>query len=311
MKTKDRLPEFRSNSLRRVLPWVVVGALILGVLGLIPSVWALPQQAPDFQTIPTLTPTRPAGATATFTRPADATATPTRPADATATPTRPADATATPTRPADATATSTPPGELTDTPAPGATPTATPGVAAPTATPGVGTPTITASVAPTASATPTRLGAAPAPIGPSVCWTVPTPGFEPERLRALAFDATSDQGLVVPGQTLSLRLAVTNLGDKAIKDVLICNPLDPALQRGKPVVSQGKASLVSEGLIVGIGELLPGVKATAQISLTIPVEFPLGSVIQDQAWLFAQGQRASTNLLTWALPPAYLPPTGK
>ena len=68
---------------------------------------------------------------------------------------------------------------------------------------------------------------------------------------------------------------------------------------------------MSEGLIVEVGDLLPGIKATAEMSLTIPVEFPLGGVIQDQAWLFAEGQRASTNLLTWALPPAYLPPTGE
>jgi hypothetical protein len=34
-------------------------------------------------------------------------------------------------------------------------------------------------------------------------------------------------------------------------------------------------------------------------------------VIENQGWLFsAAGLRASTGLLTWALPPAYLPPTG-
>ena len=121
----------------------------------------------------------------------------------------------------------------------------------------------------------------------------------------------SDQALVVPGQTLTLRLTATNLGNEVIGDVLICNPLDPALQRGKPVVSQGRATLAAEGLIVEFGDLLPGDSATAQISLTIPADFPLGGVIQDQAWLFAQDQRASTGLLTWALPPVYLPPTGE
>ena len=281
MKTKDRSPESRSNSLRRVFPSVVVGALVLGVLAVMPSVWALPQQAPDFQTVPTLTPTRPAGATATPTRPAGATTTPTEP------------------------------GGPTDTPAPGATPTETPGAGTPTVAPGTATVTATVSVALTPSVTPTRLGAVPAPIGPGDCWTVPTPGFEPERMQAVEFVADSDQGLVVPGQTLKLRLTATNLGDKTIEDVLICNPLDPALRRGKPKVSQGEASLVSEGLIVEVGDLLPGIKATAEMSLTIPVGFPLGGVIDDQAWLFAEGQRASTNLLTWALPPAYLPPTGE
>lgn len=281
MKTKDRSPESRSNSLRRVLPWIVVGALVLGVLAVMPSVWALPQQAPDFQTVPTLTPTRPAGATATPTRPAGATTTPTEP------------------------------GGPTDTPVPGATPTETPGAGTPTAAPGTATVTATVSVALTPSVTPTQLGSAPAPIGPDDCWTVPAPGSEPERMQAVEFVADSDQGLVVPGQTLKLRLTATNLGGKTIEDVLICNPLDPALQRGKPEVSQGKASLVPEGLVVAVGDLLPGIKATAEMSLTIPVEFPLGGVIDDQAWLFAEGQRASTNLLTWALPPAYLPPTGE
>ena len=33
----------------------MVGALILGVFAVMPSVWALPQQAPDFQTLPTVT----------------------------------------------------------------------------------------------------------------------------------------------------------------------------------------------------------------------------------------------------------------
>jgi uncharacterized repeat protein (TIGR01451 family) len=281
MKTNDRSAESRSNSLRRVLPWVVVGALVLGVLAVMPNVWALPQQAPDSQTVPTLTPTRPAGATATPTRPAGATTTPTEP------------------------------GGPTDTPAPGATPTATPGAGTPTVTPGTATATATVTVALTPSVTPTRLGAAPAPIGPGDCWTVPTPGFEPERMQAVEFVADSDQGLVVPGQTLKLRLTATNLGDKTIEDVLICNPLDQALQRGKPKVSQGKASLVAEGLVVEVGDLLPGIKATAEMSLTIPVGFPLGGVIDDQAWLFAEAQRASTDLLTWALPPAYLPPTGE
>ena len=290
MKIKDRSPESPSNSLRRVLPWVVVGILVLGVFAVMPSVWALPQQSPDFQTVPTLTPTRPAGATATPTRPAGATATPTQSGGPTDTP--------------------APGATPTETPG-GATPTATPGTGTPTATPGAGTPTATASVASTASATPTRSGTALAPIGPSNCWTVPTPGFEPEGMQALDFVAASNQVLVVPGQTLLLQLTATNLGDKTLEDVLICNPLDPALQRGKPVVSQGKASLVPEGLVVEVGDLLPGIKATTEMSLTIPVGFPLGGVIEDQAWLFAGGQRASTNLLTWALPPAYLPPTGE
>ncbi len=271
MKTKDKSLESRRNSPRRILPWVVAGVLILGVLSVMPSVWALPQQVPDLQTVPTLTPIPPP-------------------------------------------ATAPPPvtSEPTDTPVPAEPPTETPGAGAATATPGAITPTATPGAGtPTASATPTRLGITATPIGPGVCWTVPTPGFEPVRSQVLEFEVNSDQALVVPGQTLTLRLAVTNLGNERIGDVLICNPLDPTLQRGKPVVSQGKATFAKEGLIVEFGDLLPGDSATAQISLTIPADFPLGGVIQDQAWLFAQDQRASTGLLTWALPPVYLPPTGE
>ena len=273
MKTKDKsLEKSRRNSPRRILPWVVAGVLILGVLSVMPSVWALPQQVPDFQTVPTLTPIPPPA-----TDPPPATSAPTD------TPGPAGAPTATPGA-----------GAPTATPSPGAL-TATPGAATSTATPGAGTPT--------ASATPTRLGVTAVPIGPGACWTMPTPGFKPVRSQALEFEVNSDQALVVPGQTLTLRLTATNLGNEVIGDVLICNPLDPALQRGKSVVSQGRATLAAEGLIIEFGDLLPGDSATAQISLTIPADFPLGGVIQDQAWLFAQNQRASTGLLTWALPP--------
>ena len=147
-----------------------------------PGVWALPQQVPDFQTLPTLTPTpTPRGATATPTRLGPS-------------------------------ATPTDLGAPTDTPVPDATPTETPGAGTPTAvaatpTAVAATPTAAAATPTAAAATPTRVGAAPAPIGPSVCWTSPTPGFEPLRLEALEFEVTSDQYLVVPGQTISFRLA--------------------------------------------------------------------------------------------------------
>jgi uncharacterized repeat protein (TIGR01451 family) len=139
---------------------------------------------------------------------------------------------------------------------------------------------------------------------------VPTPGFDQARIANLAFEATSDQSLVVPGQMFSFRLTATNLGKETVADVRICDPIDAALLRGKPVTSQGKASLVPEGLIAELGALASGDTATVELSLTIPGDFPLGGVIENQAWLFANGQQASTSLQTWALPPAYLPPTG-
>jgi uncharacterized repeat protein (TIGR01451 family) len=147
-------------------------------------------------------------------------------------------------------------------------------------------------------------------IGLGDCWTVPTPGFEPVRVEALEFEASSDQGLVVPGQVVTLRLKATNVGSDVVENVLICNPLDPALQPGTPNTSQGEAALVAQGLVVDVGILQPNVSATTELTLTIPIDFPLGGVVEDQAWLFAEGQQVSTSLLTWALPPAYLPPTG-
>jgi uncharacterized repeat protein (TIGR01451 family) len=288
MKKRVTISEPNSGSLPKILTWMIIGMVILGVLAVMPGVWALPEQSPDFQTLPTLTPTpTPRGATATPTRPG-----------ATATPTQPA-ATITPTRP----------GEPTDTPVPGATPTNTPTIGTPTQAPGTGTPTVTATSAPTNS-TPTRVGATPTQGKPAACWTVPTPGFDQVRVAGLAFEAASDQSLVVPGQTFSFRLTATNRGKETIAEVRICDPIDPTLSRGKPVTSQGNASLVPEGLIAELGALAPGDTATVEMPLTIPADFPLGGVIENQAWLFANGQQASTSLQTWALPPAYLPPTG-
>ena len=128
---------------------------------------------------------------------------------------------------------------------------------------------------------------------------------------ALQWRIESDQFLVVPGQTITQRLLVENTGAIALPDVLICNPLNPALVPGRPATTQGVARIEPEGLLVELGDLAPGQTAQVDLSLRIPADYPLGGVIESQAWLFADGQRASTDLLTWALPPAYLPPTGQ
>lgn len=252
--------------LLRALPWALTGMFVLGLLAIMPGAWALPDQAPDFQTVPTLTPT------------------PTRPG---------AGPTATPTRP-------------------GAGPTATPG--GPTSTP---PPAATAPATPTplpgATASPTPRVSPVLPVRPEAnpCWAVPTPGFAPEIAQQFVWSAASDQFLVVPGQTITLRLALENTGSSALQSVLICNPLDPVLVPDQPATTQGQARIESEGLLVELGNLAAGQTAQVELSLRIPADYPLGGVIESQAWLFAGGQRASTELLTWALPPAYLPPTGR
>jgi uncharacterized repeat protein (TIGR01451 family) len=140
---------------------------------------------------------------------------------------------------------------------------------------------------------------------------VPTPGFVPTRELSIEWRIESDQFLVVPGQTVAQRLLVENTGASTLSDVLICNPLDPALETGEAVVTQGIARLEAEGLVVELGDLAAGQTAQIDLSVRIPANYPLGGVFESQAWLFANGQRASTDLLTWALPPAYLPPTGQ
>ncbi len=152
------------------------------------------------------------------------------------------------------------------------------------------------------------------PAGPafSACWAAPTPGFAPERIPSVEWRAESDQSLVVPGQTITQRLVVRNTGATALSGVLICNPLNKALVPGQPKTTQGQARIEPEGLLVNLGNLAAGQTAQVELSLTIPADYPLGGVIESQAWLlWSNGQRASTDLLTWALPPAYLPPTGE
>jgi uncharacterized repeat protein (TIGR01451 family) len=128
----------------------------------------------------------------------------------------------------------------------------------------------------------------------------------------VVWTAESDQYLVVPGQTITQRLVVRNTGTSALASVLICNPLNPALVRGQPRTTQGQARVEPEGLLVELGNLAAGQTAQVDLSLTIPADYPLGGVIESQPWLlWGSGQRASADLLTWALPPAYLPPTGK
>lgn len=261
MKAQRNTSPGDRSLLRRGLPWAIVGMFILGLLAIMPGAWALPDQAPDFQTVPTLTPT--------------------------------------PTRPG--TGPTATPGQPTNTPVPGATATPLPGA------------TATASATPppgaTATATPPRV--LPPRPGANPCWAVPTPGFAPESAQQFVWSAASDQFLVVPGQEITLRLVVENTGASALQNVLICNPLEPALQPGQPTTTQGRARVEPEGLVAELGNLAAGQTAQVELTLRIPPNYPLGGVIESQAWLFSGGQRASTELLTWALPPSYLPPTGR
>ncbi len=209
----------RSSRWPRTAAWVIIGLCILAALAILPNAWALPEQTPDFQTVPTLTPT------------------PTRPG---AGPTNTPAPTATP--PPGATDTPAP----TDTPPPGATATATP-------PPGA---TATATATPTATATATR--AAPAATltvrpGAASRWAAPTPGFAPERAASLEWRVESAQFLATPGQTVTQRLLVRNTGASALSNVVICNPLNPALTAGAPQMTQGQARIEPEGLLVELG----------------------------------------------------------
>jgi hypothetical protein len=119
------------------------------------------------------------------------------------------------------------------------------------------------------------------------------------------------QVLVEPGQNVTLELFIDNVGDQDIGNLLLCSPLDADLVPANPTASQGRVQLVSQGLAVELDDLAPGATVEVSVDLGIPGDYPLGGVIESQAWLFFDGQRASTDLWTWALPPAWLPPTGE
>lgn len=266
MNTDDRNERQSKRSTgRRLLLWaVVVGVLGITFLAAMPGAWALPSQSPDFQTVPTITPT------------------PTRPGP-----------------------TNTPrPGQPTDTPAPGQS-TDTPAPVQPTDTPAPG---VTPMASLTVTATQPAGGAVP--VLPANCWAVPTPGFAPQPVDGISFTVESDQFLVVPGQQTTLRYIVANQGDSDLTGLLVCAPLEPSLERGAVTASDGDARLLADGLVFELATLAAGASVQVELQLAIPADAPLGSVIENQAWLFAEGVQASSDLLSCALPPAYLPPTG-
>lgn len=129
----------------------------------------------------------------------------------------------------------------------------------------------------------------PAPILPNAapCWTLPTPGFTP----SVAYHRLArreNASLVTPGQTVMLRLVVENTGQATLPAVLICNPLHQALLAGVPQTSQGTARIEQQGLVAELGDLPAGRQAQVEVSLSIPGDFPLGGVIEDQARPFQQ-----------------------
>ncbi|MEA3337834.1 MAG: hypothetical protein U9R25_18230 [Chloroflexota bacterium] len=284
---------------RALLFWVVAATLIVGSLAALPVAWALPDQAPDFQTVPTRTPTptSPGSGPTPTDPPSGPTDTPVVPTSTPVQPTR----TPTPVRPTDTPVPGQPTSTLTpvrptDTPVPGQ-PTSTPGPVEPTAT-------LPAAVTPVVPPVPVPL------FVPEDCLTWPTPGFIPEQLPTLMFEGSSDFFMAVPGQNVQLSLNLKNLGSSPVHDVVVCNPLDSALELVDASVTQGTTRVMPGGVIAELGTVPPRGTAEIQLMLTIRGEQPLGTVIENQAWVAADDQRASTWLWTWALPPAWLPPTG-
>ena len=277
------LPTLRSKMSRTwvsLLTVVVLGLVALALLTSGPQVWATEGQSTLYQTVPTNTPTPTLTPDATATP----TVTPTPESTSTPTVTRVPSRTPTPTR--------TPtlkPGEPTHTP------TFTPRPGQATATP-TGTPTTVPdepTSTPTATSTPT----------PTV--TVVDTGDR------LVLVQSSSSMMALPGSDLAFTLQLTNSGPEELVDVQIEDDLHASLQLQDVSVYGGDVEISGHSYTVTLDRLALGQTVIITVRTQVAASAALGTVIDHRPVAIYDNLEQHWPLLSVALPPAELPPTGE
>jgi len=197
----------------------------------------------------------------------------------------------------------TPTPETTPTP----TPTWTPDV---TATP---TPTLKPGE-PTFTPTPTRRPGEPTPTPtrePDEPTPTPTPGVTGTVVaEKLVLAQTSSSGMALPGSELAFTLQLTNLGPEELLDVRIEDVLPASLLLQDVAVYGGEVEMVGNRVTITLERLAPGLTVVITVRAQVAADVALGVIIDHQPVVYYADIEQRWPLLSVALPPAELPPTG-
>ncbi len=158
--------------------------------------------------------------------------------------------------------------------------------------------------------------------------TIPTP--TPRTIPAPTVDGTSPQGSegsaastrlvieqemapqdVTPGQTINIRLVVTNTLAESVTGILLLDHLDPGLQPLEVRASQGAARVQGQVVLVDVGTMEAGQTVLVLIEARVDPSARDGQIILNQATVDFDGGRTSSEARAAGLPPAELPATGR
>ena len=199
----------------------------------------------------------------------------------------------------------TPTPETTPTPTPMWTPDVT---ATPTPTLKPGEPTFTPTPTrrpgePTFTLTPTREPDEPTPTpSPGVTGTVVA--------EKLVLAQTSSSGMALPGSELAFTLQLTNLGPEELLDVRIEDVLPASLLLQDVAVYGGEVQTAGNRVTITLDRLAPGLTVVITVRAQVAADVALGVIIDHQPVVYYADVEQRWPLLSVALPPAELPPTG-
>ena len=150
--------------------------------------------------------------------------------------------------------------------------------------------------------------------------TIPVPtsdGTSP----GLGEGAASGTGLVVrqvmtpqdvmPGQTVSIQVMVTNTMEEDAVNVLLLDGLDPALQPVSVKATQGAARVEGQSVLIDVGTMEAGQSILAIIETRVEPLSRNGQIILNQATVEYAGGQADSEVAAVGLPPTDLPATGR
>ncbi len=193
------------------------------------------------------------------------------------------------------------------TPTPTRTHTPTPGK---TATP---TPTLKPGE-PTFTPTPTRRPDEPTPTPtrePDEPTPTPSPGVTGTVVAdKLVLTQTSSSGMALPGSELAFTLQLTNLGPGELLDVRIEDVLPASLLLQDVAVYGGEVETAGNRVTITLDRLASGLTVVITVRAQVAADVALGTIIDHQPVVYYADVEQRWPLLSVALPPVELPPTG-
>ena len=126
----------------------------------------------------------------------------------------------------------------------------------------------------------------------------------------LVLAQTSSSGMALPGSELVFTLQLTNPGPEELLDVRIEDVLPVSLLLQDVAVYGGEVETAGNRVTITLDRLAPGLTVVITMRAQVAEDAALGTIIDHQPAVYYADVEQRWPLLSVALPPAELPPTG-